>query len=249
MTGLLGAHGKRGGQRERHDRTHDYGQFGTHKHGNDQGRTYKGHTGKQCHAGNAVQTLGNACNIALVIDNTTRNQHDKQRHRHKEGRKLRQLNGRQMQGIQTHQVGNGHRGDANGAVGRGHAVGQQADEHGRHGLKAQAREHAGGNGNSGTKAGHALHKTAEAPGHEQRQQTTIAADGGNHAADHVHGARAHAQVIRKDGGDNHQHDGPQRHQKALEQGWLSAPPANATTHKRARTKEQTNRWRPSKPAI
>lgn len=123
MPRLLGAHGKRGGQCERHDGAHDHGKLGAHKHGDDQGRTNKGHTGKQCHAGNAVQTLGNACNIALVIGNTTRNQHDKQRHRHKEGRELHQLNGSQMQGIQTHQVGNGHRRNADRAVGRGHTVG------------------------------------------------------------------------------------------------------------------------------
>ena len=59
-----------------------------------QGRTYKGHAGKQCHAGYAVQALAHARNIALVIGNTTRNQHNKQRHRHKEGRELHQLNGR-----------------------------------------------------------------------------------------------------------------------------------------------------------
>ena len=123
-----------------------------------------------------------------------------------------------MQGIQTHQVGNGHRGDADGAVGCGYAVGQQADEHGGHGLKTQAREHAGRNGDGSAKTGHALHKTTEAPGHEQRQQTAVAADGGDHAADHVHGARANAQVIREYRGDDHQDDGPQSHQKAFKRG-------------------------------
>ena len=218
MTGLLGAHGKRSGQRERHDGTHDHGKLGAHKHGDDQGRADKGCAREQRDTGHAVQALAHARNVALIVGNATRNQHNKQRHYHKERRELHQLNGRQVQRIQPHQVGNGYCGDADGAVGRGHAVGQQADEHGGDGLKTKAREHAGGNGNGGTKAGHALHKATEAPGHEQRQQTAVAADGGDHAADHVHGARAHAQVIRKDGGDNHQDDGPQGHQKALERG-------------------------------
>ena len=208
VTGLLGAHGKRGGQRKRHDGAHDHGKLGTHKHGDDQGRTGKGRAREQRDTGHAVQALAHACNVALIVGNAARDQHNEQRHHHKERRELHQLNGRQMQGIQAHQVGNGHRGDANGAVGRGHAVGQQADKHGGDGLKAQAREHAGGNGYSGTKAGHALHKATEAPGHEQRQQTAVAADRGDHAADHVHGARAHAEVIRKHRGDNHQNDGP-----------------------------------------
>ena len=249
MPRLLGAHGKRGGQRERHDGTHDHGKLGAHKHGDDQGRTHKGHTGKQRHAGNAVQTLAHARNVALVIGNTARNQHDKQWHRHKEGRELHQLNGSQMQGIQAHQVGNGHRGDANGAVGRGHAVGQQADQHGRHGLKTKAREHAGGNGNSGTKAGHPLHKAAEAPGHEQRQQTAVAADGGDHTADHVHGARTHAQVIREHRRDNHEHDGPQGHQKALERGrgYLRRRQMPPRKGEHARKNKRTDGGLPSRP--
>ena len=94
MPRLLGTHGKRSCQRERNDGSYDHGQLGAHKHGNDQGRTYKGHTGKQRHAGNAVQTLGNARNVTLVIGDTARNQHDKQRHHHKERCELHQLNGR-----------------------------------------------------------------------------------------------------------------------------------------------------------
>ena len=196
-----------------------------------------------------MQALAYARNIALIVGHAARNQHDEQRHHHKERCELHQLNGRQVQGIQTHQVGNGHRGDADGAVGRGHAVGQQADQHGRHGLKTKAREHAGGNGDSGTKASHALHKAAEAPRHEQRQQTAIAADGGDHAADHVHGARANAEVIRKDGGDNHQHDGPQRHQKALERGrgYLRHRQMPPRKGEHARKNKRTNRGFPGRP--
>ena len=218
VTGLLGAHGKRGGQRKRHDGAHDHGKLGAHKHSDDQGRADKRRAREQRDTGHAVQPLAHTRNVALIVGHATRDQHNEQRHHHKERRELHQLNGGQVQGIQTNQVGNGNRRDTNGAVGRRHAVGQQADEHGGDGLKAQAREHAGGNGDGGTKAGHALHKAAKAPGHEQRQQSAVAADGGDHAADHVHGARAHAQVIRKDRGDNHQHDGPQGHQKALERG-------------------------------
>ena len=218
VTGLLGAHGKRGGQCERHDGAHDHGKLGAHKHGDDQGRADKRRAGEQRDTGRAVQALAHARNVTLIIGNTARDQHNEQRHHHKERRELHQLNGRQVQGIQINQVGNGNRGNADGAVGRGHAVGQQADKHGGDGLKTKAREHAGGDGDSGTKAGHTLHKAAEAPGHEQCQQTAVAADGGDHAADHVHGTRAHAQVIRKHRGDNHQHDGPQGHQKALERG-------------------------------
>lgn len=187
----------------------------------------------------------------MIIGDTARNQYDKQRYHHKERRELHQLNGRQVQGIQTHQVGNGHRGDANGAVGRGHAVGQQANEHGRHGLKTKAREHAGGNGNGGTKAGHALHKTAEAPGHEQRQQTTIAADGGDHTADHVHGTRAHAQVIREHRGDNYEHDGHRAIKKPSERGRMATCAAGKCHQRKGEHARKADRsqWRPSKPAI
>ena len=124
MPRLLGMHGKRGGQRKRYDGAHDHGKLGTHEHGNDQGRADKGHTGKQRHAGNAVQTLAYARNVALIIGDTARDQYNEQRHHHKERCELHQLNGRQMQRVQAHQVGNGHRGDADGAVGRGHAVSQ-----------------------------------------------------------------------------------------------------------------------------
>ena len=77
VTGFLGAHGKRSGQRERHDGAHDHGKLGAHKHGDDQGRADKGRTREQRHAGNAVQALAHTRGIALVIGNTARNQHNK----------------------------------------------------------------------------------------------------------------------------------------------------------------------------
>lgn len=77
MAGLLGTHGKRGGQRKRHDGAYDHGQLGTHKHGNDQSRADKRHAGEQRHAGNTVQALAHTRGIATVIGNTARNQHNK----------------------------------------------------------------------------------------------------------------------------------------------------------------------------
>ena len=77
VTGFLGAHGKRSGQRERHDGAHDHGKLRTHKHGNDQSRADKRHAGEQRHAGNTVQALAHTRGIALAIGNTARNQHNK----------------------------------------------------------------------------------------------------------------------------------------------------------------------------
>ena len=96
MPRLLGTHGKRSCQRERNDGTDDDGKLGTHKHSNDKSRTGKGRAGEHGDARHAVQALGNARNITLIIGDTTRNQHDKQRHKHKERRQLHHLNGRQM---------------------------------------------------------------------------------------------------------------------------------------------------------
>ena len=94
VAGLLGAHGKRGGQCERHDRAHNHRQLGTHKHGDNQSRAGKGHAREQRDTCRAVQALAHARNVTLIIGNTARDQHDKQRHHHKKWRELHQLNSR-----------------------------------------------------------------------------------------------------------------------------------------------------------
>ena len=41
-----------------------------------------------------MQALAHTRNVALIVGHAARNQHNKQRHDHKEWRKLHQLNGR-----------------------------------------------------------------------------------------------------------------------------------------------------------
>ena len=72
VAGLLGAHGERGGQRERHDGAHDHGKLGTHKHGDDQSRADEGRAGEQRDAGHAMQALTHARNVALTVGHATR---------------------------------------------------------------------------------------------------------------------------------------------------------------------------------
>ena len=153
--------------------------------------------------------------IVRALD-LTRNKHDQKRGNDVERSQLDHLNKGKVSRIETNKTRQRNGGDANGAVRCGHAIGKQAQQHSRDGSKAQACKHARRDGDGGAKARHALHKAAKAPGDEQRQQTTVARDRGDHAADNIHSARLDAQVIGKDRGDDNKDDGPQGHEETLE---------------------------------
>ncbi len=157
-----------------------------------------------------MQTVSNACAL-----NAPSHNHDKEGNYQIEGSELHKLNKGKMSRVKPHKTSKRNRRNANGAIGRRNAIGKQAQKHRGERLKTKTSKHARRNSNGGAKAGHALHKATEAPSNEQRKQTAVARDGGNHGSNNIHGTRAHAEVVRKHGGDDNKHDGPQCHQEAL----------------------------------
>ena len=109
-------------------------------------------------------------------------------------------------------------GDADGAEHGGHAVGDEAGKNRGHRGDAEGHEHARWDGDGGAKARHALEEAAEAPADEQRQDAAVGGDGAEHALDRLHGAGVDREVVGEHGGDDDDHDGPDRHGKALEGG-------------------------------
>ena len=106
--------------------------------------------------------------------------------------------------------------DADGAVGRRHGIRDEADARCEQRRDAEAREHAGGDGDSGAEARHTLEEAAEAPADEQDEHALIRAHRGEHLLDGVHALRMEAEIISEDGGDDDEQDRPAGECRALE---------------------------------
>ena len=78
----------------------------------------------------------------------------------------------------------------------------------KHGLDADACEHACGNRDGGAEAGHAFQETAEAPADEQDEHALVMAHGGQHFFDDVHALGMQGEIVGEDGCDDDQKNRP-----------------------------------------
>ena len=108
--------------------------------------------------------------------------------------------------------GDGH---ADGPVGGGRGVRDEAHEDGLERVEADADEHRRRNRDGRAEAGHALHEVPEAPDDEEREDARIARNAGEARADCPHRARFDRERIDEERGEDDEADRVEREADAV----------------------------------
>ena len=141
--------------------------------------------------------------------------HQKRREDHQR-RQLQRFRKRQRRIVQTDQIGQGHRRNADRTKRGRRTVGHQTHQTGQQRRKAHSRQHPGRDRDRRTKTGHTFHKTAKAPADQQHQEALVSRYAGDHLLDDLHLSGMQRQIVQEHRCDDDQDDRPCGHRKSFQ---------------------------------